>query len=51
MRIVITLLCVIIASAWAGYILREKYNGIAQFFFALSIVTAVLFIAAFFGLI
>ena len=51
MRIVITLLVVIIASAWVGYALREKYNGIAQCFFALSIVTAVLFIAAFFNFI
>lgn len=51
MRIVATLLLIIIASAWAGYALREKYNGIAQVFFALSIVTTVLFIAAFFNLL
>ena len=51
MRIVSTLLFVIVASALAGYALREKYNGIAQFFFALSIVTAVLFFVAFFNLI
>jgi hypothetical protein len=49
MRIVLTLLFVIIGSAWAGYALREKYNGVAQVFFALSLVTTVLFIAAFFN--
>ena len=51
MTTVFTLLFVIIASAWAGYALRKEYNGIAQVFFALSIVTTVLFIAAFFSLI
>ena len=51
MRIVLTLLFVIIGAAWAGYVLREKYNGIAQLFFAVSIVTAVLFVAAFFNLL
>ena len=51
MRIVVTLLLMIFASAWAGYALREKYNGIAQLFFGLSIAIAALFIAAFFNFI
>jgi hypothetical protein len=51
MRVVIVLLCVIIATALAGFALRNKYDAIAQLFFAVSIVTAVLFFAAFFNLI
>jgi hypothetical protein len=51
MRIIITLLLVIIGSGWAGFMLRDKYEGLAQFFFALSLVTAVLFVAAFFNLL
>ena len=51
MRGVITLLLLILVTAWAGFELRERQPGVAQALFGFSILFAVMLAGAFFNLL
>lgn len=51
MHVVITLLVLIIATAWGGFELRGRQPGVSQVLFGFSILLATLLVAAFFNFV
>jgi hypothetical protein len=50
MRIIFGLVAVIVFLGWLGFELRDRHNDLSQGLFALSILLAILLVAAVFGL-